>query len=190
MTNSEADASDAALVMAVARWQEAALAEIYRRHGGAVFGLAMRTLGERTRSEEIVQEVFLRLWNTPDKFDPERGSLRAYLLAQAHARAVDVVRQESARRRREDRHVRARSVETYDLEHEVVDMTVAEEMREVVDALPQEERQAIALAYYGGHTYREVAALLGAPEGTVKSRIRSGLRRMRDGLAASGVGRI
>lgn len=182
------DASDAALVVAIGRWSQGALAEAYRRHGGAVFALARRLLGERALAEEVVQEVFLRLWNAPDRFDPARGSLRSYLLAQAHGRAVDLLRAERARRLREDRDARTTARAGYDLEREVMDLTVAEHVKVALDGLPPGERRAIELAYFGGHTYREVAVLLDEPEGTVKSRIRSGLRRLRAGLADAGIG--
>jgi len=181
-------ASDAVLVVAVSRYQQAALAEAYRRHAGAVFALARRLLRDATLAEEVVQEVFLRLWNQPEKFDPARGSLRSYLLAQCHGRAVDLLRSESSRRQREERDVRRTAEGGYDLEHEVVDLAVAERVKEALQVLPEGERQAIALAYFGGHTYREVADLLGEPEGTVKSRIRSGLKRMKGELAGAGLG--
>ena len=86
------DASDAALVVAIGRWSEEALAEVYRRHGGAAYALARRLLNDKELAEEILQEVFLRLWNTPERFDSERGSLRSYLLAQTHGRSVDLLR--------------------------------------------------------------------------------------------------
>ena len=92
------DVGDAALVFAVARYEQAALAEVFRRHGGAVHGLARRLLGDDAPAEEVVQEVFLRLWRQPERFDPDRGSLRSFLLAQAHGRAVDLIRSEEARR--------------------------------------------------------------------------------------------
>ena len=182
------EASDAALVVAIGRWQEDALAEAYRRHGGAAYALARRLLNDRELAEEILQEVFLRLWNNPERFDPERGSLRAYLLAQTHGRAVDLLRSETSRRRREEREARQSTSVGDDIEREVIDLTVSEKVKEVVAGLPVDERQAIELAYFGGHTYRQVAVLLDAPEGTVKSRIRSGLRRLRTDLAAAGVG--
>ena len=182
------DLSDGALVVAIGRWRQDALAEAYRRHAGAVFALARRLLQEATVAEEIVQEVFLRLWNSPDKFDPERGSLRSYLLAQTHGRAVDTLRSDASRRRREERDVRQTAESGYDLEHEVWDLAVSERVKDVVNTLPADERRAIELAYFGGHTYREVAVILDAPEGTVKSRIRSGLRRMRTELADAGMG--
>jgi RNA polymerase sigma-70 factor, ECF subfamily len=183
-----AEASDTVLVLAVSRYEELALAEAYRRHAGAVHGLARRLLSDDTLAEEVVQEVFLRLWNQPEKFDPERGSLRAYLLAQCHGRSVDLLRAESSRRRREERDALRTAEAGYDLEREVVDLTVAERVNGAIAELADNERRAIELAYLGGHTYREVASLLGEPEGTVKSRIRSGLRKMRDQLIEVGVG--
>lgn len=182
------DASDAALVLAIGRWREDALAEAYRRHAGAAFALARRLLNDRQLAEEVVQEVFLRLWHRPDRFDPERGSLRSYMLAQTHGRSVDLLRSETSRRRREERDARETAESAPDLEREVIDLTVAEQMKDVVAELPVEERRAIELAYFGGHTYRQVAVLLDAPEGTVKSRIRSGLKRMRVSLVAAGMG--
>jgi RNA polymerase sigma-70 factor (ECF subfamily) len=180
--------SDAALVVAIGRWREDALAEAYRRHAGAVFALSRRLLSDPTLAEEVVQEVFLRLWDAPEKFDAERGSLRSYLLAQCHGRSVDLIRSEQSRRNRELKDHRQQAEAGYDLEHEVWDLAVAEHVRDAIAGLPTEERRAVGLAYLGGHTYREVAVLLDQPEGTVKSRIRAGLRRMRSGLADAGVG--
>jgi len=188
MVRAVKDASDAALVVSVARWHDEALAEVFRRHAGAVFGLARRVLGDAGRSEEIVQEVFVRLWNEPERFDPERGSLRSFLLAQAHGRAVDLLRSDAARRNREGRDARSTAEAGYDVEHQVWDLAVADRVRGAVTSLPEDERRAIELAYFGGRTYREVAEELGAPEGTIKSRIRVGLRRMRDALADTAVG--
>jgi RNA polymerase sigma-70 factor, ECF subfamily len=182
------EASDSNLLVAIGRWRQEALAEAYRRHAGAVFALARRLLADRTLAEEVVQEVFFRLWHHPEKFDPERGSLRSYLLAQAHGRAVDLLRSEVSRRDREQREAAATAESGYDLEHAVVDLAVAEEVREAMSILSQGEREAIELAYFGGHTYREVASLLDEPEGTVKSRIRSGLQRLRGALVNAGLG--
>lgn len=180
------DASDAALVIAISRWQHEALAEAFRRHSGAVLALARRLLNEPAQAEETVQEIFLRLWRAPDRFDPSRGSLRSYLLTQTHGRAVDVIRSDTSRRRREDRDAHQATAAGYDLEREVGDVIVAEHVREAVAALAPAEREAIELAYFGGHTYREVAAMLDEPEGTIKTRIRTGMVRLRSGLAAAG----
>ena len=182
------DASDAAVVVSIARFSQDALAEAYRRHGGAVFALSRRVLGgDQARAEEVVQEVFLRLWDAPDRFDPQRGSLRSFLLAQSHSRSVDILRSDGSRRRREEKDARGTAEAGYDLEREIIDVTVAENLRESMHVLSESERRAIELAYFGGHTYRDVAAILGEPEGTVKSRIRSGLRRLREELVATGV---
>jgi RNA polymerase sigma-70 factor (ECF subfamily) len=99
-----------------------------------------------------------------------------------------MLRSETARRRREERDARSTAESGYDIEREVMDLSVADQVNEVMAVLPVDERRAIELAYFGGHTYRQVAAMLDQPEGTVKSRIRSGLRRMRDQLMDAGVG--
>src|SRR5271167_3403336 len=181
------EASDAQLVTFIARYSEVALAEAYRRHGGAVYGLAKRVLNNPTDAEDVTQEVFLRLWNLPDRFDPARGSLRSFLLAQAHGRAVDAVRSSSSRRQREARDALRTAEASYDLQREVWDLAVADQVAQAMGELPEEERRAIELAYFDGRTYREVAQMLQQPEGTVKSRIRNGMRRMRAVLADSGV---
>ena len=180
-------ASDASLVVAIGRWHEQALAEVYRRHGGAVHSLARRILRADPPAEEITQEVFLDLWNHPEKFDAQRGTLRSFLLARTHGKSVDFVRSEVSRRNREERTSRDTATAGYDIDREVWDMAVAEQVQDALGALPDELRQPIELAYFGGHTYREVAQMLQQPEGTVKSRIRSGLSRLRVNLAERGV---
>jgi len=181
------ESSDAALVLGVARYRQEALAEIYRRHAGAVYALARRVTSQAGVAEEVVQEVLLRLWSQPDRFDPERGSLRSFLLTQAHSRAVDIVRSEGSRRRREDTDALRTADAGYDLEHEVWDLAMAERVRDALGVLSADERRAIELAYFDGRTYREVAVLLDQPEGTVKSRIRTGLRRLRTEMQSAGI---
>jgi RNA polymerase sigma-70 factor (ECF subfamily) len=181
------EVSDAQLVTSIARYSEIALAEVYRRHGGAVYGLARRVLNNASEAEDVTQEVFLRLWNRPDRFDPGRGTLRSFLLTQSHGRAVDAVRSLNARRLRESGDARRTATAEYDMQHEVWDLAVADQVARALGDLPDEERRAIELAYFDGHTYVEVADLLGQPEGTVKSRIRNGMRRMRAVLVEAGV---
>ncbi len=178
---------DPQLAVLIGRFEERALAEVYRRHGRSVYGLARRVLGDPTEAEDVTQEAFLHLWRDPSRFDPVRGTMRTYLLTHVHGRAVDVVRSRAARARREERDARATAAASYDIEREIWDMALAERVEGALGALPADERAAIDLAYFGGHTYKEVAELLCAPEGTVKSRIRSGLRRMRSALVEGGV---
>jgi RNA polymerase sigma-70 factor, ECF subfamily len=178
---------DAVLVVAIGRWREEALAEVYRRHGGAVHGLARRVVGSDALADEVTQDVFVDLWKRPERFDPGRGALRTFLLTSAHGKAVDIVRSESARRVREEKTARETVDAGYDLDRYAWDLAVADRVKIAVGSLPGGERQAIELAYFDGRTYREVAEILGAPEGTIKSRIRSGLRRLKSALAAQGV---
>ena len=178
--------SDAVLVVAVARRDQVALAELHRRHGGSLFCAALRVLSVRPLAEEVVQDIFIRLWQSPERYDPARGSLRSFLLAQCHGRAVDIARSESARRRREDGEANALRAH-YVLEDEVLDFVAGQKLREAVATLSEKEQQAISLAYFGGHSYVDVASLLGLAEGTVKSRIRSGLFRLRTAVVEAGI---
>ena len=187
MNQNYEEASDSALAVSIGRYEQGALAEAYRRNAGAVFGLAKRLLTDDARAEEIVQEVFIRLWNEPGRFDAERGTLRSYLLAQTHGRSVDLIRSEVSRRRREEREVREQAEGGYDIAREVWDMALAGHVREAMSVLTEGERAAIELAYFGGLTYKEAAAELGEAEGTVKSRIRIGLKRLRHELVQAGV---
>jgi RNA polymerase sigma-70 factor (ECF subfamily) len=176
------EASDAELVRAIGQADDGALAEAYRRHADPMRALARRLSRDQGISDEVVQEVFVRLWDRADRFDPTRGSLRSYLLAQTHGRALDAIRSESARRRREARDARLEQPRGDDVEREVIGRSVSEQVRAAMAALPEDERVALELAYFGGHPYRVVAERLGEPEGTVKSRIRSGLSRLRVAL--------
>jgi RNA polymerase sigma-70 factor (ECF subfamily) len=182
-------ADDAALAVAVAAGDEPALAELYRRHGGTALALARRVLADRVLAEEVVQEVFVRVWRDPGRFDPERGSMRAWLCAQVHGRSVDLLRADTARRAREERDAFRTPMVDDDLERAVVELTESEAVRRALASLSPAERDAIELAYFGGHTYREVAVLLEQPEGTVKSRIRAGLLRLRAALIEEGLQR-
>jgi RNA polymerase sigma-70 factor (ECF subfamily) len=173
------EADDATLGAAIVSRDQGALAELYQRNGATALALARRVLGDRVLAEEVVQEVFGRTWRQPERYDPNRGSMRSFLLAQVHGRAVDLLRAESARRAREQREAFRAPRDHDDLEREVLDLAEAEAVRTALMTLADGERAAIELAYFGGHTYKEVAVLLEQPEGTVKSRIRSGLLRLR-----------
>jgi RNA polymerase sigma-70 factor (ECF subfamily) len=188
MSSDLSQVSDASLIVSIGRYKHAALAEAYRRHGAAVYNLARRLLGNPAVAEEVAQEVFLRLWQQPERYDPERGALRSFLFRECHSRSVDVIRSDSARRAREDRDARKTANAGYDLEHEVWDLAVAERLQAAMATLEEGPRRAITLAYFGGLTYREVAAELGEPEGTVKSWIRRSLHRLRDELESAGIG--
>lgn len=175
--------SDGSLMVAIGQGRPRALDEAYRRHAGSMFAMANRVSRRREIAEDVVQEVFLRLWNNPTRFDPSRGSLRTYLMTEAHNRAIDAVRSDSSRTRREERDGLLRETSRgHDPELETLDGAVAESVQEAMASLPPGEREAIELAYFGGYTYRQVAEKLGQPEGTVKSRIRAGLRRMRSDM--------
>ena len=168
---------DRAAVVAIAGGDVDALAKVWRRHGGRVWVAAARICGGAA-AEDAVQEVFLALWRRPEAFDGGRGSLRTFLVIQARARAVDMLRSQVAAERRDRRWMAEREVPQQAAgtagwtENDRIDVQAA------LARLPSDERAAILLAYFGGRTYREVAALLGQPEGTIKSRIRMGLRRL------------
>jgi RNA polymerase sigma-70 factor, ECF subfamily len=179
--------SDARLVTGIARLQQGALAEVHRRYGGAVLALAQRLLMSEALAEEVAQDVLVDLWRNPTAFDPERGSLRSYLFAQTHGRSVDLLRSEHARRSREERSARLSRHEVRDVDREAWMLFAGAQARAALESLSDGERVAIELAYFGGFTYRQVAADLGEPEGTIKGRIRTGLARMRATLRAEGI---
>ena len=180
-------ASDAGDLGGVLQRDQTALARIYDRLGNAVYGLSRQVLRDDGLAQDVTQEIFLRLWNEPQRFDPQRGSLRSFLLREAHSRSIEKVRSEEARRQRESRsEFRERPVHR-DTEDDVITSLTSNEIRNALSQLPDAERSAIVLAYYGGHSYREVASVLGAPEGTVKSRIRSGLLKLSSLLGDEGL---
>jgi len=178
------EVEDDELVAAITRRDEAAMAEAVRRHRGPVLAFARRLVGDSARAEEISQEVFLRLWERSSRFDAQRGSLRAFLLAITHGRALDVMRSDASRQAREQRDALTTTSPAGGVEAEVIAQTVAGAVHRALAQLPDTERRAVELAYLGGHSYRTVARLLDEPEGTIKSRIRSGLAKLRPLLAA------
>jgi len=187
MQNLLSSQTDAELVSGIEQGNNESLAEIYRRHGGPIYGLAKRLLKDADLAEEVVQEVLLRLWKNPEKFDADRGTLRSYLLSHTHGRSVDLIRSESARRIREERDARLTAESGLSLEEQVWEMALADHIRTALEELDDNVRRAIELAYFGGYTYREVAVMLDTPEGTIKSRIRTGLKRLNGVLTKSGL---
>ena len=161
------------------------LGGIYDQYASFVYGLALRVTGDRRAAEDVSQDVFTALWERPAAFDPARGSLRTWLATLAHRRSVDYVRREEARRRRAER-AASRGVVPPDVEDMATALVTAELVRAALDTLPPDQQRAIQLAYFGGKTYRQVAEVLGIPEGTAKSRLRLGLRRIADALDAQG----
>ena len=171
---------DAELVSAIAAGDRSALRHAYERNAAAVMGAAVGVLRDRTHAEDVTQDVFLRLWDRPDRFDPSRASLRSFLQMDARGRAVDLVRSLRASDQREQAdHASRASTAVPSTEELAMGEVVSAMVRDALRHLPAEHRLPIGLAFFAGHSYRDVAALLSLPEGTVKSRIRAGLQRLR-----------
>jgi RNA polymerase sigma-70 factor (ECF subfamily) len=173
--------SDEALVALVARSEETGLAELYDRYGRLAYGLALRILRDETLAEDAVQDAFLTIWRTASRFVPERAKASTWILTLVHRRAVDVVRREERRR-----------ADSLELAPEPVAAAADDDAwlrfeRERVQAaltrLPDPQREALELAYYGGFTQSELAERLGQPIGTIKSRMFTGLSSLRELLA-------
>jgi RNA polymerase sigma-70 factor (ECF subfamily) len=173
----------APLLALVARGDQTAFATVYDRSAAQVFGLVRRVVRDPAQSEEVTQEVMLEVWRTASRFDPHRGSAMTWLMTMAHRRAVDRVRSGQAAAERELR--ASVAVTDYDVVAEEVETRLdAQRVRRCLDSLTELQRESVTLAYYGGYTYREVAGLLGVAVGTVKTRMRDGLIRLRDCLGA------
>ncbi len=169
------------LLKAVARGDERAYEAVYDLTSGWVLGVAKRVLRDPALAEEVMQEVMLEVWRLAGRFDPARGSGTSWVMTLAHRRAVDRVRSERSKAVRELR--AARAVVDYDDVAEAVEASLeAERVKRCLTSLTRLQRECVNLAYYSGYTYREVAELLGVPPGTVKTRMRDGLIRLRDCL--------
>jgi RNA polymerase sigma-70 factor, ECF subfamily len=168
----------------VARGDQAAFEAVYDSLAGPVYGLIYRVVRDPAQSEEVSQEVLLEVWRTAARFDPAKGSAATWVMTIAHRRAVDRVRSAAAAAARE-----ARTAEVPIQNDEVADTVEAsldaEQVRRCLDGLTVAQRESITLAYYGGYSYRQVAAKLGVALSTIKTRIRDGLIRMRDCLGVT-----
>jgi RNA polymerase sigma-70 factor (ECF subfamily) len=192
--SAEDGAADLELVRRVAAGERGALDDLYERFRRPAFALARRVLADDVLAEDVLQDVFLGIWRDPGAFDGSRGSVASWLLAMVHHKAVDAVRREESHRRRraraEEDLVLSAPTQTTDIEDTASERLVAERVRAALQALPAPQREALTLAYYGGYTQREVAALTKAPLGTVKTRMLAGMRRLKDtlgtGLPGSG----
>jgi RNA polymerase sigma-70 factor (ECF subfamily) len=165
----------------VSRGDELAFERLYEQLSAPVFGLIRRVVRDRAQAEEVAQEVMVEVWRTASRFDPGRGSALSWVLTMAHRRAVDRVRYAQASTGREERAARLSEDVAYDQVAETAATRIeGERVRRCLGGLTDLQRQAVTLAYYGGYSYPEVAGLLEVPLGTIKTRMRDGLVRLRD----------
>lgn len=178
-----ADGSLDDLVAASASGNTAAFEQLYDATAPRVLGLVVRVLQDRAQSEEVTQEVYLEAWRTADRFDAARGNAVTWLLTLAHGRAVDRVRSAAAARTREEKAgIRDQNVPYDEVSEQVETRMEHEQLRRCLTSLSDVQRESLQLAYFGGRTYPEVAAELDVPLGTIKTRMRDGLIRLRDCL--------
>ena len=179
---------DGQLVELVAQKDAGALEALYERYGRPAYSLARRILTDDTLAQDVVQEVFLSLWRDARRFDAGRGTVATYLLSMTHHRAVDVVRREENLRRwrTSDEGLELEPDPKARVEDEVEASERRTEVRAALAELPAAQREALLLAYFGGYTQREVAALVGVPLGTVKTRMAAGMRKMKEVLQEAG----
>jgi RNA polymerase sigma-70 factor, ECF subfamily len=184
---SELSAPLEAVLGYVARGNQDAFSELYDRVSSQVFGVVRRVLRDPAQSEEVTQEVLVEVWRQASRFDPARGSAITWILTIAHRRAVDRVRASQAATDREERVGRSAHRPAFDDVVEQVETRLEhEQVRQALSLLTDLQREAVTLAYYGGYSYREVSELLDVPLGTVKTRLRDGLIRLRDAMGVAG----
>lgn len=185
----EATVEDVTLISRVASADREAFAELYDRYERPAYSLAQRICMDTNMAEDVLQEAFLAVWRQPAKYDPERGAFLPWLLTLVHHRAVDAVRKESTRRRRTDQQDQDQldgvSSAAPPADQLAIAGLVGTQVRAALRDLPSEQREVLALSYYGGYTQGEVADLVGVPIGTVKSRMFAGVRKLRTQLASS-----
>jgi RNA polymerase sigma factor (sigma-70 family) len=176
--------SDAALVAQMSERRLDALDTLYRKYGKACYRLARRVVVDAGLAEDCVQEAFLGLWRDPERFDAKQGSLSSWLLSVTHHKAVDLVRRETAQQRRAvaATHAHAFDAPAGDPESEAWLAVRRQSVRKALGELPEPQREVLALAYFGGYTQREIAEIVGAPLGTVKTRTLAAMRRLRETL--------
>jgi RNA polymerase sigma factor (sigma-70 family) len=187
VTRSFAHLSDEAVVALVARSDQSALAELYDRFGRVAYGVALRVLRDEKLAEDAVQEGFLAAWRNANRFMPERAQASTWLLTFVHRRAVDLVRREN-RRRSEPLEEAADPPPSGSAEEDAWLRFERERVQAALRQLPDQQREALELAYYGGFSQSELAERLGQPVGTIKSRMFAGLARLRELLAEPGTG--
>ena len=170
---------DAALVERIRSGDETAMADMYDRYSGIVYGVALRVLGNTTAAEDVLQEVFLQLWRNPNAFDANRGRLPAWLAVIARNRAIDHLRKRPPEDDIEDLPIST----GVNMEGETAQRLAVEKIRSVLAQLPQEQRRVLEMAFFEGMTHTEIAAKCGEPLGTVKTRIRAGLLVLRKAFA-------
>jgi RNA polymerase sigma-70 factor (ECF subfamily) len=181
------DAKDplGALLSQAGRGDQSAFAELYDSLAPLLHGVVLKVVRDPAQSEEVTQEAFIELWRLAPRYDATRGSVRSWAATLAHRRAIDRVRSEQASRERTERESHNRPIQSNDVAEQVVANIDGTRVRKALERLTEMQRQAVELAYFGGHSYREVALLLDVAEGTIKTRIRDGMIRLRDELGVA-----
>jgi RNA polymerase sigma-70 factor, ECF subfamily len=173
------------LLSRAGRGDQAAFAELYDALAPLLHGIVLKVVRDPAQSEEVTQEAFIELWRLAPRYDASRGSVRSWAATLAHRRAIDRVRSEQAARDRTEREAQKRPTQSNDVAEQVVAKMDGTRVRKALERLTEMQRQAVELAYFGGHSYRDVALLLDVAEGTIKTRIRDGMIRLRDELGVA-----